>query len=287
MGKAPPLATGASLNGQTLGGQTLGGQTRGAPVNKHDPHGTGALSGAVLESLPPGEGHDWLTTYPYQILSWHPKAVLFPNFMTPKECDAIIKIAEEGLQRSQLSLRHGETAEQTANIRTSDGVFVGRDTPDPTGTLKRVERRIADALRVPTSHFEDYNVLRYKHGQHYYSHMDTWDPKEFGVQETNRMVTVLLYLTDVEKGGETVLPREGEGNEGFSDYQSCEHGLKVKPRKGYALAFWSLTDAGEIDPHALHGGCPVEEGTKWVATKWVRNKPIRGALPDDDDSAQA
>lgn len=24
--------------------------------------------------------------------------------------------------------------------------------------------------------------------------------------------------------------------------------------------------------HALHGGCPVKKGTKWVMTRWIRDK---------------
>lgn len=29
---------------------------------------------------------------------------------------------------------------------------------------------------------------------------------------------------------------------------------------------------GFLTQHALHGGCPVIEGDKWVATKWIRDK---------------
>jgi hypothetical protein len=31
-------------------------------------------------------------------------------------------------------------------------------------------------------------------------------------------------------------------------------------------------DAAPREQHALHGGCPVSKGTKWVATKWIRDK---------------
>lgn len=29
------------------------------------------------------------------------------------------------------------------------------------------------------------------------------------------------------------------------------------------------------DPAALHGGCPVEEGTKYIVTRWVRSAEFR------------
>ena len=31
-----------------------------------------------------------------------------------------------------------------------------------------------------------------------------------------------------------------------------------------------------FDKYALHGGCPVVKGEKWVATKWVRDKSFGG-----------
>ena len=34
---------------------------------------------------------------------------------------------------------------------------------------------------------------------------------------------------------------------------------------GDAVLFWGTYPNGDIDPHSLHGGCPVKNGTKW----WV------------------
>lgn len=42
----------------------------------------------------------------------------------------------------------------------------------------------------------------------------------------------------------------------------------MKPKKGDAVAFWSLKTDGRLDQGALHGGCPVIKGVKWSATKW-------------------
>lgn len=44
------------------------------------------------------------------------------------------------------------------------------------------------------------------------------------------------------------------------------------PKKGDALLFYNIHPNGTFDKHSLHGGCPVRQGTKWVATKWVRDK---------------
>lgn len=55
--------------------------------------------------------------------------------------------------------------------------------------------------------------------------------------------------------------------------------LAVKPRKGDALLFFSLHINATTDPSSLHGSCPVIEGEKWSATKWIHvrsfdNPPI-------------
>lgn len=47
---------------------------------------------------------------------------------------------------------------------------------------------------------------------------------------------------------------------------------QYKPRRGDALLFYSLHHNGTVDGRALHGGCPVRKGEKWVATKWIRDK---------------
>lgn len=40
---------------------------------------------------------------------------------------------------------------------------------------------------MPSVRSQSFNILRYVHGQHYEAHMDTFDPKEFGPQPTNRV----------------------------------------------------------------------------------------------------
>ena len=150
---------------------------------------------------------------------------------------------------------------------------------DPSGTLERIEARIADVTHVDRDHGEPFNVLRYTPGQKYDSHYDTFDPASYGPQVSQRVASVLLYLTDVEEGGETHFPLEGrEGLErlrrGLRDYVvrggcACDRALFD------ALLFWNVHVNATFDKHALHGGCPVVRGEKWVATKWIRDKSFR------------
>jgi hypothetical protein len=52
------------------------------------------------------------------VLSWKPRALLFPNFATKEKCEAIIALAQRRLHPSALALRKGETADSTKDIRT-------------------------------------------------------------------------------------------------------------------------------------------------------------------------
>ncbi|XP_020974848.1 probable prolyl 4-hydroxylase 9 isoform X1 [Arachis ipaensis] len=223
-------------------------------------------------------GDDSITSIPFQVLSWQPRALYFPNFATAEQCESIVDIAKAGLKPSTLALRKGETEENTKGIRTSSGVFISAS-EDKTGTLEVIEEKIARATMIPRSHGEAFNILRYEIGQRYNSHYDAFNPSEYGPQKSQRVASFLLYLTDVQEGGETMFPFEfgiiilqnGSNMDGSYSYESCI-GLKVRPRQGDGLLFYSLFPNGTIDPTSLHGSCPVIKGEKWVATKWVRDQ---------------
>ncbi|CAN8276210.1 unnamed protein product [Cochlearia groenlandica] len=223
-------------------------------------------------SMPHGfTGEESLVSIPFQVLSWKPKAIYFPNFASAEQCQAIIERAKINLKPSALALRKGETAENTKGTRTSSGTFISAS-EDSTGALDFVEKKIARATMIPRTHGEAFNVLRYELGQKYDSHYDVFNPTEYGPQSSQRIASFLLYLSDVEEGGETMFPFENGANMGIGyDYKKCI-GLKVKPRKGDGLLFYSVFTNGTIDQTSLHGSCPVTKGEKWVATKWIRDQ---------------
>ncbi|KAK1301028.1 hypothetical protein QJS10_CPB13g00423 [Acorus calamus] len=196
-------------------------------------------------------GEDLVSSIPFQVLSMRPRAVYFPKFATPEQCQGIIKMTKPNLRPSTLALRKGETVENTKGIRTSSGTFISAS-EDKTGILANVERKIARVTMIPRAHGEAFNVLRYEIGQSYYSHYDAFNPAEYGPQKNQR---------------------NGLNMDGLYDYKECI-GLKVKPRQGDGLLFYSAFPNGTIDATSLHGSCPVIKGKKWVATKWLRDQEI-------------
>lgn len=63
--------------------------------------------------------------------------------------------------------------------------------------------------------------------------------------------------------------------------------FSVKPHKGDALLFFSLHTTAIPDPMSLHGGCPVIEGEKWSATKWIHVDSFDKILGSTDNCTDA
>ena len=165
--------------------------------------------------------------------------------------------------------------------RTSSTYFMPSKPHKP---LQRIDARVAELSLVPKTHQEYVQVLKYEETQKYDAHHDYFDPRLYakdkntlsmiGRGKKNRMATVLWYLSDVEGGGETVFPQSG-GVHAPASMTSCDQGLKVTPKKGKVIMFYSLLPNGMGDRYSLHGACPVEgERPKWAANKWVWSYPI-------------
>ncbi|KAL6347084.1 hypothetical protein AAG906_012335 [Vitis piasezkii] len=231
----------------------------------------GSMLFSQYSSMLHGEtGESSVDLIPFQVLSWKPRALYFPHFATAEQCQSIIEMAKSSLSPSTLVLRKGETEESTKGIRTSSGTFISAS-EDKTGILDFIERKIAKATMIPRNHGEVFNILRYEIGQRYNSHYDAISPAEYGLQTSQRIASFLLYLSDVEEGGETMFPFEHDLNINTFNSRKCI-GLKVKPRRGDGLLFYSVFPNGTIDWTSMHGSCPVIEGEKWVATKWIRDE---------------
>lgn len=67
-----------------------------------------------------------------------------------------------------------------------------------------IEERIAAWTMVPSFNGESIQVLHYEKGQKYDSHFDYFFHEGGDVNGGNRLLTILMYLSDVELGGETV-----------------------------------------------------------------------------------
>ena len=138
-------------------------------------------------------------------LSEKPKAYLYRGFLRQAECDYIKERAKPKLEKSTVVDNKAERS-VPSNIRTSDGMFFDRHEDD---IIEDIERRIAEWTNVPWENGEGIQVLRSTRVGQKYEPLDAFSDK-FNTEESKggqRMATVLMYLSDVEEGGETVFPR--------------------------------------------------------------------------------
>ncbi|XP_078435442.1 2-oxoglutarate (2OG) and Fe(II)-dependent oxygenase superfamily protein [Wolffia australiana] len=206
-------------------------------------------------------------------ISWKPRAFVYEGFLTDEECDHLVSLARSQIKRSQVAdSTSGEN--KLSDVRTSSGTFI-RKAQD--SIVKGIEEKIAAWTFLPYENGEDIQVLRYEHGQKYDPHHDYFTDPVNILRGGHRIATVLMYLSNVDKGGETVFPsvqpQEGlrrSAQEEDHDLSDCgRQGIAVKPRKGDALLFFSLRPDAVPDELSLHAGCPVIKGEKWSATKWI------------------
>jgi hypothetical protein len=127
-----------------------------------------------------------------------------------------------------------------------------------------LQRRLCRFHDLPLAHAEPLSLLHYAPGQQYKPHRDYLPPSTLqtpgGVRSGQRLYTAFVYLSDVEDGGATDFPLVG---------------VRVAPKLGRAVLFHNVTDQGFPDDRTLHAGLPVVAGDKWLATLWLRERPIR------------
>lgn len=206
-------------------------------------------------------------------LSWRPRAFIFKNFVTDEECNHLIDLAKERLEKSMVvDDETGKSVE--SDVRTSSGMFLDKAQDE---VVTGIEARIAAWTFLPQEHGEQIQILHYERGQKYEPHYDYFVDKVNQELGGNRVATVLIYLSNIEKGGETVFPYSEAKDFQLKDdnWSDCaKTGYAVKPKKGDALLFYSLHPNASVDLSSYHGSCPVIEGEKWSATKWIHVRPF-------------
>ncbi|WP_427311361.1 2OG-Fe(II) oxygenase [Cupriavidus sp. H39] len=192
-----------------------------------------------------------------------PQVQLFQQLLSDDECDALVALSRGRLARSPV-VNPDTGDENLIDARTSMGAMFQ---VAEHALIARIEARIAAVTGVPADHGEGLQILNYKPGGEYQPHFDYFNPQRPGEARQlavggQRIATLVIYLNTPEAGGATAFPRVG---------------LEVAPVKGNAVYFSYLLPDGTLDDRTLHAGLPVATGEKWIATKWLRERPYRSA----------
>jgi prolyl 4-hydroxylase len=183
-----------------------------------------------------------------------PRVVVFGDLLSADECGELIELARPRLARSE-TVQQSTGGSEIHAARTSRGMFFGRG---EAGLIARIEERIGALVNWPVDHGEGLQVLHYGPGARYDPHYDYFDPAQPGTPTIlkrggQRVATLVMYLNTPARGGGTTFP---------------DAGLEVGAVQGHAVFF--SYDRPHPATRSLHGGAPVVEGEKWVATKWLR-----------------
>ncbi|MFL9909094.1 2OG-Fe(II) oxygenase [Paraburkholderia sp. RL17-337-BIB-A] len=235
------------LYGIPLPGETL--EIGGAPVT-YEPEPLRVLDGPLIR----------LGERKTRVISrmQRPAAVLLDDFLSANECEQLIALARPRLNHSTV-VDPVTGRNVVAGHRSSEGMFFRlAETP----LIARLEARIAELTGLPAENGEGLQLLHYEAGAESTPHVDYLIPGNPANQESitrsgQRVGTLLMYLNDVEGGGETVFPQLG---------------WSVVPQRGQALYFEYGNRFGLSDPSSLHASTPLRTGEKWVATKWIRTR---------------
>ncbi|HXJ23795.1 MAG TPA: 2OG-Fe(II) oxygenase [Polyangia bacterium] len=187
-----------------------------------------------------------------------PNLALLGGVLTLDECAQVIALARPRLQPSQVvDPQTGHNV--TASYRNSMGMFFRLE---ETPFIARLDRRLSAVMNLPLAHGEGLQVLRYGEGGATAPHFDYLLPTNEAnrasiARSGQRVSTLLVYLNQVDGGGETVFPHVG---------------WSVTPQPGNGLYFESSNSLGQLDRQSFHAGRPVTKGEKWVVTKWMRQR---------------
>ena len=192
-----------------------------------------------------------------------PMLAVFNDVLAPDECAQLIEMARPRLKPSTI-VDPMTGRDIVADTRASLGMFF-RLQENP--FIARLDRRISELMNLPLENGEGLQILHYPQGAGSDPHFDFLVPSNPAnhasiARSGQRVSTLVTYLNDVPAGGQTMFP---------------EAGWAVSPQCGNAVYFEYCNSRGQVDHASLHASAPVERGEKWVATKWMRQRPFVSA----------
>lgn len=177
---------------------------------------------------------------------------LVKDFMSGWECDQIIKIIDANLRPSTIS---GDSSDRQFRTSSTCDLSLIKNS-----IVAAIDQKISAALGINLTYSEGIQGQKYKVGQQFKPHTDYFDADQYAEHASvsgNRTWTFMVYLNETQKGGGT---------------EFLNIGKTFFPEKGAAVVWNNLHSDGRPNPDTLHSGMTVEEGEKYVITKWFREK---------------
>jgi len=180
----------------------------------------------------------------------------YEKFLTDDECSDMIKFINSRLTDSTVA--DPDDSCLVNDYRTSQSASLGYFEDD---FFLNIDKKLVNLLDLNPFIGENMQGQKYLIGQYYKEHHDFFTPftpefKTYCEWMGQRTWTTMIYLNDVEEGGETY----------FKHLK-----LKIKPKKGLLIAWNNLFFNGIPNYKTLHEALPPISGEKYIITKWWRS----------------
>ena len=206
----------------------------------------GRLVGAKLDSTP---GIWRLSTSLDRAVQFY----VSNNFLGAEECRQLCEKIDAGSYPSPLYDK-----DRYADVRTSSSCNLNSNDP----LVADIDTRIASLLGIDRSLGEPLQGQRYQPGERFKEHADFFyvDEPYWAQYEPHggqRTWTAMIYLNQPERGGATAFK--------YLD-------LSLQPIVGRMVIWNNMALDGSPNPWTAHEGQAVEAGTKYIVTKWFRER---------------
>ena len=202
-----------------------------------------------------------------KVLCQDPYLFVIDDFLNDDECEFIKNVSKDGLKVAGVSHLEKDKSKYGSSYkgRTNKSNWIPKGKyPE----MQQICQRIGKLIHCDYRYFEDFQVIHYNVSEEYKYHYDAYDKNEtikytkFCSERGNRIGTVLVYLNDVEEGGET----------GFDSIDDSKEPLLVKAKKGRLVLFKNLNPDGSLNKKSRHAGLPIKKGEKWAFNLWLRER---------------
>jgi prolyl 4-hydroxylase len=201
-----------------------------------------------------------------------PWIVLLENFVSEEEADRLVEIGkQQGYERSAdvgKEKPDGSHDSLVSEARTSHNTWCQEKSCYEDPMVKPVIERIAEVSKTGVQNSEYLQLLQYEPSQYYKQHHD-YIGHHRDMPCGVRILTLFIYLNDVEEGGGTSFPLVNDGK-----------GIIVQPKKGNAVLWPSVLDnePESKDGRTEHEALPVLKGLKYGANAWIHSRDFKAAF---------
>jgi len=208
--------------------------------------------------VPPPKNIDYSVFYNNQICSIAKpiptsKAQIYTieNFLSPIDCKLLIGVIQQDAKRAHTV--SGISKQRTSSLtclKYREHAF-----------YLSIDQKLAALMNIHPYQAETIQGQKYEIGEFYKPHWDSFtktlsDYQDFVQWLGDRTWTSMIYLNDVEEGGETNFPALN---------------IKIKPKRGTLLTWNNLNKDGTRNVATKHEALAPVSGPKYIITKWWRS----------------